>query len=54
MGKFLMTFVYRHPWVTAFLIWGIADTAMAVSNQNQQAAQAQTTAAGTETNTESK
>lgn len=30
MGKFLMTFVYQHPWVTAFLLWGIADTAMAV------------------------
>lgn len=30
MGKFLMTFVYRHPWVTAFLLWGIADTAIEV------------------------
>lgn len=29
---FLMTFITRHPWTTAFLIWGLADTIAALNN----------------------
>lgn len=33
---FLMTFITRHPWTTAFLIWGLADTITALKGSGNE------------------